>query len=249
MVKKLEELGATLVEDCYQYAYTYDLATIYGRFIDILTQLNNFKSTIKKETAVARLKHLFFEIDNLLSQEEKNELKSVIDYDNVSILLEKQNFLEIINSEQFISYISKFHNNENKWIRLRNTNNMTTIAVKHILADNGTKLEQMLETEIEVPSLKEANELLEALGFSHKHYQEKKRKKYELDNHEIDIDTWPGIPTYIEIEGTDEDDLEKILNKLGYTMNDTVSCTAGHIYEIYDKDIHSYRELKFELFE
>ena len=59
----------------------------------------------------------------------------------------------------------------------------------------------MKETEIVVPSIEEANSLLEALGFSYKSYQEKRRITYLLDNHEIDIDTWPGIPTYFEVEG------------------------------------------------
>lgn len=36
----------------------------------------------------------------------------------------------------------------------------------------------MLETEIEVPSIEEANKLLEALGFSYKSYQEKERVTY-----------------------------------------------------------------------
>ena len=33
----------------------------------------------------------------------------------------------------------------------------------------------MLETEIEVPNIKEANNLLNALGFAYKSYQEKER--------------------------------------------------------------------------
>ena len=76
------------------------------------------------------------------------------------------------------------------------------------MADNGTGIQQMLETEIEVPSIKEANGLLEALGYSYKSYQEKERITYVLDEYELDIDTWPGIPTYVEVEGKSEEDLE-----------------------------------------
>lgn len=245
--EKLENLGAKFIESSYQYSYTYDLATIYGRYIDILTQLNHPKNIIKYETAISKLKLLFFEIDNLLSENDKEELIEIIGENKFSNILSSKNLLEILNKDSVIEFVNKFHNNENKWIRLRNTGDKTTIAVKNILADNGSKLQQMLETEIEVPSIKEADELLEALGFSHKSYQEKKRIQYELDNHEICIDTWPGIPTYAEIEGSDEDDLEKILNKLGYTMSDTVSCMAGQIYEMYGKNMHEGRELKFDL--
>ena len=149
---------------------------------------------------------------------------------------------------EFIYFMNGFHNNSKKWIRVRQTNDKTTIAVKHILADNGTGIQQMLETEIEVPSIKEANNLLEALGYSHKSYQEKERITYILDGYELDIDTWPGIPTYVEVEGKDEKDLEKILNKLGYSMTDTVSCTADEIYEKYGLSMFNEREIRFDKF-
>lgn len=108
------------------------------------------------------------------------------------------------------------------------------------------KLEDINLEEIEVSNIKEANNLLEALGFSYKSYQEKERITYLFENYEIDIDTWPGIPTYFEIEGDSEKDLDKILNKLGYSLSDTVSCTADEIYQKYGKSMFDSRELKFD---
>ena len=104
----------------------------------------------------------------------------------------------------------------------------------------------MLETEFEVPNIKEANNLLEALGYAYKSYQEKERIIYVLEGYELDIDTWPGIPTYVEVEGKSETDLENILNKLDYSMKDTVSCTADEIYEKYGLSMFDRREIKFE---
>jgi len=147
-----------------------------------------------------------------------------------------------------IDFISKFHNNNKKWIRVRQTNDKTTIAIKHILADNGTNIQQMQETEMEAEGIKEANSILEALGFVHKSYQEKERITYILGDYELDIDTWPGIPTYVEVEGKSEEDLENILNILGYKMSDTVSCTADEIYEKYGLSMFERREIKFDDF-
>ena len=96
-----------------------------------------------------------------------------------------------------------------------------------------------------VPSMKEANDLLEALGYFHKSYQEKRRISYMLNGHQIDIDTWPEIPTYMEIEGEDEEDIDKILRLIGYTIEDTVSCTVDEIYKNNGVDILNIRELKF----
>ena len=103
----------------------------------------------------------------------------------------------------------------------------------------------MKETEIQVNSIEEANELLEDLGFAYKSYQEKVRVKYILNGHEIDIDTWPGLPTYFEVEGKDKKDLENILNLLGYSFEDAVSCTADALYKEIGIDINNMKELKF----
>ena len=162
-------------------------------------------------------------------------------------VLEKNtsSFLDKLNSDEFIQFIKNFHNNNKKWIRVRKTNNKTTIAVKHILASNESGVQQMQETEIEVSGIDEANNLLEALGFSYKSYQEKIRSTYKLNNFFIDIDTWPGIPTYVEIEGKSNDELEQNLHTLGYSMKDCVSCTADDVYKLYGKSMFDKRELKF----
>lgn len=103
----------------------------------------------------------------------------------------------------------------------------------------------MKETEIFVNSFEETNELLENLGFFHRSYQEKRRVKYILNEHEIDIDTWPGLSPYLEIEGKDKKDLEKILNLLGYSFKDAVSCTVDDLYKAFGIDINNMKALKF----
>lgn len=244
-ITKIKSLGATLKKKTKQFLYTYDLPTIYGRFVDIKTQLKDNESEIKYETALEKLKLLFFELDNLLTEENKKELNEMVGDVNVSCLCLKDNLLDYLDNNKLIDFINKFHNNSKKWIRVRQTNDKTTIAVKHILADNETNLQQMLETEIEVPNIKEANNLLEALGYIYKSYQEKERITYILDEYELDIDTWPGIPTYVEVEGKSESDLENILNKLGYSMKDAISCTADEVYRKYGKSMFDNRKLKF----
>ncbi len=245
-IKKLEDLGAKFLGDNTQILYTYDLYTIYARFIDILKLLNNPESTIKYETNLARLKLLFFEIDNLLDKNAQKELKKITGEKDLSSLLSKKNLLDIINKEEFKSFLSKYQNNDNKWIRVRKTNDQVTICVKHILKPNKTGIQQMLENEINVKSIEEANSLLEALGFSYKSYQEKRRISYLLNQFEIDIDTWPGIPPFFEVEGNSKEELEELLNKLGYTFSDTVSCTADEIYRKYGKSMFESRNLKFD---
>ena len=88
-IEKIKLMGATLKKETKQYLYTYDLPTIYGRFIDIKTQLEDNESDIKYETALEKLKLLFFELDNLLTETDKKELIDIIGEDNVSCLCKK----------------------------------------------------------------------------------------------------------------------------------------------------------------
>ena len=54
------------------------------------------------------------------------------------------------------------------------------------------------------------------------------------------------LATYIfEVEGNSEKDLEEILNKLGYSFSDSISCTADEVYRKYGKTMFEKRELKF----
>ena len=168
--------------------------------------------------------------------------------------LDKKQILKILNNNQLKEFINNYKSTPNKWIRLRKTiekkenkeiKEKTTLTIKHILRENKSNIQQMQETEIEVSSFEETNELLEKLGFSYRSYQEKRREKYILNEHEIDIDTWPKLSPYVEIEGKDKNDIEKILNILGYSFNDTISCTVDEIYKKLGLDINNMKELKF----
>lgn len=241
--KKILESGGTELDIIDQKLYTYDMPTICGRFFEILEMLN---SPINRNTDIfiAKMQNLLFEIENI----ESAELKSI--YDSLKItklqdIFDNENYIDLLNSAELLGYVKTLSINPNKWVRLRESNGRVTLATKHILLNNSSVIQQLMETEIEVVGFEETNELLLQLGFVHKSYQEKKRIKYCLSNHEIDMDFWPGIPAFIELEGSSEKDIENVLNKIGYTLDDTVSCTADEIYRMNGKDMFANRELKF----
>ena len=71
-----------------------------------------------------------------------------------------------------------------------------------------------------------------------------KRIQYILDDVEIDIDTWPKIPTYLEIEGKDKESVNKIIKKLNIDESKISTLDVQSLYEYYGYDgIH---DLKFE---
>ena len=51
-IEKLKSLGAIFKSEYDQYLYTYDLETLYSRFINIITELNYKENDTKYETTV-----------------------------------------------------------------------------------------------------------------------------------------------------------------------------------------------------
>ena len=132
---------------------------------------------------------------------------------------------------------------KNRWIRLRTNGTETTMTYKDIESNtiDGTK-----EVEFKVDSFEVANEFLNKIGFMPRSYQENKRIQYTLDNVEIDIDTWPMIPTYLEIEGNSEEEVNNMVKKLRLNNFKITALNCDDIYrKIYNIDILKIKELKF----
>ncbi len=131
-----------------------------------------------------------------------------------------------------------------KWIRLRTNGKKTTLNIKHIQENSisGTK-----EKEIVVSDFEMTKEIVsDLLGYGPDNDQENKRTRYHLDGVEIDIDTWPLIPSYVEIEGHSEEEVLATINKLGYTKEDCTTLDTQRIYqEIYEIDISTMPTLHF----
>ena len=132
---------------------------------------------------------------------------------------------------------------KDKWIRLRTNGIITTLTYKDIISNtiDGTK-----EIELEVEDFNKANEFLEKIGFKNRSYQENKRIQYILNGVEIDIDSWPMIPTYMEIEGNSEKDIVDMKKILNIDERKVTTLNCSDIYkEIYNIDISKIKELKF----
>lgn len=252
--RKLDILGANLKNDGIQKIYVYDLPSIYARFYDCMMQLDKCSKPYDIEICKNKLKTLFLEIDNLLTKKQQENLFTAIGYKHLKDILsisDINRFKNVLSTSEVIKIIKQFSINPNKWIRLRETNGKTTITIKHILneelqAEYGTKMQPVLETEMEVPSIESGNAILEQLGFSFRNYQEKKRTTYVLDNTEIDIDSWPLIPPYLEIEGESDEQINKIVQRLELSYKEMVSCNTAEVYKKYGIDIYQFRELRFE---
>ena len=77
-------------------------------------------------------------------------------------------------------------------------------------------------------------------------YEENKRIKYILGDIEFCIDSWPLIPTYLEIEGKSWDTVKKAVSDLDLNWENHLKCSTMQIYEHYHIDENSFSILTFE---
>ena len=132
---------------------------------------------------------------------------------------------------------------EGKWIRLRTNGEKTTLTIKNLVS---SEIDGTQELEIEVDDFLKCNLILNELGYEAKGYQENRRIQYTLNGVEIDIDSWPMIPTYLEIEGPSEEAVYEILGLLGYSKEDCVTTDVEGIYLDYGYNLEEIYDLKLE---
>ncbi|MES2213586.1 MAG: class IV adenylate cyclase [Patescibacteria group bacterium] len=119
---------------------------------------------------------------------------------------------------------------QSSWLRLREENGEVTLTLKKWTKEG---IEGMKETAFKADSFENAEQLLLAIGLKVKSSQMKKRELWKLGNTEFMIDTWPWIPTFIEIEGQSEEEVKVIAGKLGYDWKEAMFGGVARIYAKY----------------
>lgn len=133
--------------------------------------------------------------------------------------------------------------NPNSWIRLRTNGKKTTLTVKEI---GSAKVDGTKEAEIVVEDFAETDLILSKIGLKARNYQENRRQQFIYNGVEIDIDSWPLIPTYLEIEGESEDQIKETCNALGLDYAKATSMDVTDIYnKVYGIDLLRIKELTF----
>jgi len=94
---------------------------------------------------------------------------------------------------------------------------------------------QSIEHEVEVKDFEAMKKILSGIGLGGYSQASKHRISYALDNVHFDIDTYKGIPTFLEIEATTVEKVEEHVKKLGFTMEQTKSWTGKDVLEHYGK--------------
>lgn len=130
-----------------------------------------------------------------------------------------------------------------RWIRLRTNGIKSTLTIKEII-DNG--ISGTKELEIVVSDFDKTNEILNKLGYLPRSYQENFRIGFKSEKGEFDIDFWPQIDPYFEIESNDKETVEYLFSQFGYSIKDITGANVDYIYRnIYGIELDEIERLEF----
>lgn len=116
------------------------------------------------------------------------------------------------------------------WVRVRDEGDKVTMAFKSIPPD--AAIDEQKEVEFTISDMEAAIEFMTALGARVTNRSESTRERWTLDGAEVDLDTWPFLEPYIEIESDAEDKVRAVAAKLGFDWADALFCGAGKIYKM-----------------
>ena len=132
------------------------------------------------------------------------------------------------------------------WVRVRDEGDKITLAYKQLVdrTIEGTK-----EISLTVEDFDTISNLLAAIGMHAKSYQETRRERWELAGVEVTIDTWPWIPTFVELEGKSEQDLKHVATLLEFdwtkALHGSVETAYQALYDVSEEEIDTWQEVKF----
>ena len=141
----------------------------------------------------------------------------------------------------------RLRTSHNGWVRVRDEGDKITMSYKQL---NNRELDGTHEVQLTINSFAAAEAFLEALGLKSNVYQETKRESWRLDGCEIELDEWPWVKPYMEMEGPDEKTLQALAAKLGLLWTDvchgSVEIVYRGEYDVTDEDINNIPVITFE---
>lgn len=136
---------------------------------------------------------------------------------------------------------------EGRFVRIRSYNGTTILTYKQNKAQT---IDSAREIEFAIPDAALAEQFLECTGLIAFRHQEKKRHTFVLDGVTVDIDTWPRVQPYAELEGKSEEDIKAAAIKIGFTWGEAVYDDARAILQNrYNIPLGAMRWFTFDRFE
>lgn len=124
-------------------------------------------------------------------------------------------------------------------LRLRQEGNKTVLTFKG-KSEDSRFFKSRREIETTVSDFTRTKNILLYLGMRVVKHHEKIRTSFVLKNLHFDIDEYPTIPPYLEIEGPPKK-IKTIIKKLGYSLQQTTKMTATETLRYYGQNANNQR--------
>lgn len=132
------------------------------------------------------------------------------------------------------------------WIRVRDEGDKVTLSYKQL---NDRTLHGTKEVNVAVDDFDKTCRFLEAIGMKAKAYQETKRERWNCNGVEITIDTWPWVPTFVELEGPTEELVRRLASDLGFDWSKAMHGSVETIYQMHydftEREIDGWESITF----
>ncbi|MFD7593585.1 class IV adenylate cyclase [Kitasatospora sp. NPDC059812] len=165
-----------------------------------------------------------------------------VDPEKIRVLLTEAGAEHVVDRFQR-RYVYDIPGRPGAWVRLRDTGTDVTLCVKEIHSD---AIDGVTETETTVGGFDATNTLLGKLGYQPKAYQENRRSSWTLGGAAVEIDHWPLIPPYLEIEGDSAEHVHATALALKLSLEKLTSENTTKVYRRYGIDIDAIPRLTFE---
>jgi adenylate cyclase class 2 len=132
-----------------------------------------------------------------------------------------------------------------KFVRIRKTKDKIKLSYKENIAQ---RVDSAREIELEVSDMEKCSEFLEKVGLKAMRRLEKYRHTFQLGDVAVDIDTWPKIPTYVEVEGPSVEALQNVCKKLGLDWEKRFDGDAREVFRKYGYDLDKIDVITFNEF-
>lgn len=134
---------------------------------------------------------------------------------------------------------------KNKFVRLRKMKDKIKLTYKENV---GQTVDSAREIELEVSDLEKCSKFFDKIGLKAIRQLEKYRHTFKLDDVVIDIDIWPKIPAYAEMEGPSIESLKHACSRLGFDWEKRFDGDAREAFRHYGYDLDNITVITFSDF-
>lgn len=136
---------------------------------------------------------------------------------------------------------------ERAWIRVRDEGDKITMTLKQL---NDRTLHGTKEINLTVDSFEQAEALLQTIGLPTSAYQETRRESWILGDVQIELDEWPWIKPFLEIEAPSEQLVRETASKLGLNwqsaLHGSVEVAYQAEFDVTEEQVNNLPRISFD---